>query len=74
MCLYLDPGCPSFLGVMSHKFVGYTSKKVGHPGCPGIGFMNVRSIGQALHGPHRFLNPGFHCGWYPKAVPSKLNP
>ena len=29
---YLDPGCPSFLGVMSHKFVGYTPKKVGHPG------------------------------------------
>ena len=30
--VYLDPGCPSFLGVMSHKFVGYTPKKVGHPG------------------------------------------
>ena len=29
---YLDPGCPSFLGIMSHKFVGYTPKKVGHPG------------------------------------------
>ena len=24
---YLDPGCPSFLGVMSHTFVGYTPKK-----------------------------------------------
>ena len=30
--LYLDPGCPSFLGVMSYKFVGYTRKKVGRPG------------------------------------------
>ena len=30
--VYLDPGCPSFLGVMSRKFVGYTLKKLGHPG------------------------------------------
>ena len=30
--MYLDPGCPSFLGGMSYKFVGYTPKKVGHPG------------------------------------------
>ena len=28
----LDPGCPSFFGVMSHKFVGNTPKKVGHLG------------------------------------------
>ena len=24
---FLDPGCPSFLGAMSHKFVGYTPNK-----------------------------------------------
>ena len=29
---YLDPGCPSFFGVLSYISIGYIPQKVGHPG------------------------------------------